>query len=147
MVDGQPKTLHPMEKWCNKNDIRQRLIPPGEKELNGKVERSHRMDDGYYYYRAPRETIDVFNIGLGRWTANYLFKRPHGGLKGMTPFEKWEERLLTLPFEEVEDRWMKAKERFNRDLPLHQNPDLQLLQDLEKELFLYNETISGGGNP
>jgi transposase InsO family protein len=142
-VDGQPKTLHPMEKWCKENGIRQRLIPPGEKELNGKVERSHRIDDEYFYSQAPRETIDAFNKGLGRWTQNYLLKRPHGGLNGMTPFEKWEERLLHLPFETLEDRWIKAKERFHRDLPLHQNPELQLLQELEKELTMYNDSIRG----
>ena len=91
LVNGMPKKKHPMEAWCEKNNIRQRLIPVGEKELNGKVERSHRMDDEYYYHRAARTTIDRFNQGLGRWTQNYLFKRPHGGLKGKTPFEKWEE--------------------------------------------------------
>lgn len=143
MVDGQPKILHPMEKWCNQYGIRQRLIPPGEKELNGKVERSHRMDDEYFYYRAPRHTIDAFNHGLGRWTMNYILKRPHGGLKGLTPFEKWEERLLNLPFEPVEDRWIKAKTRFHRDLPFHQNPELQLLQQLERELSMYNDSIRG----
>lgn len=143
MVDGQPKTLHPVEKWCIKQGIRHRLIPPGEKELNGKVERSHRMDDEYFYYRAPRHTIDAFNFGLGKWTANYLFKRPHGGLKGKTPFEKWEERLLNLPFESVDERWIKAKQRFHRELPLHQKPGLQLFDELEKEISLYNDSIRG----
>jgi len=140
-VDGEPQQLHPVERWCNENGIRQRLIPPGEKELNGKVERSHRIDDEYFYYRAPRSTIDGFNLGLGSWLSNYNLRRPHGGLKGLTPFEKWEERLLSLPFETVEDRWIKAKERFHRDLPLHQNPELQLVQDLKRELLLYNDSL------
>lgn len=143
MVNAQPKTLHPMEAWCRKHSIWQRLIPPGEKELNGKVERSHRMDDEYFYDRAPRHTIDAFNQSLGKWTSNYLFKRPHGGLHGKTPFEKWQERLSNLPFEDVDPRFIKAKERFHRDLPLHNNPALQLLNQLEKEILLYNDSIRG----
>jgi transposase InsO family protein len=144
LVGGEPKKLHPMEAWCKKNNIRQRLIPVGEKELNGKVERSHRMDDEYYYYRASRSTIDNFNRGLGIWTQNYLFKRPHGGLKGKTPFEKWEERLIYLPFEKVELRWEKVKQRFLKELSPHQNPGLQLLEKLQRELNFYNDHFASG---
>lgn len=144
LINGQPRKLHPMELWCQKNNIRQRLIPVGEKELNGKVERSHRMDGEYFYYRARRDTIDNFNRGLCQWTHNYLYKRPHGGLKGKTPHEKWEERLTYLPFEKVEPRWENVKNRFLKELTPHQNPGLKLLEDLERELKLYNDHFASG---
>jgi transposase InsO family protein len=50
---GNGSGSHPMDEWCDKYSIRHRLIPPGVKELNGKVERSHRIDADYFYGRAP----------------------------------------------------------------------------------------------
>jgi transposase InsO family protein len=140
-VGGEPRQLHPVEKWCRIRNIRHRLIPPGEKELNGKVERSHRMDDEYCYYRASRTTLDNFNKSLGHWMGNYLFRRPHGGLRGLTPFEKWQERLKNLPREHVEERWVLAQARFLRDFPLHRHPEQQLWAELEREILLYNDSI------
>src|SRR5579864_8025768 len=43
---------HPVDIWCKEKNIRHRLIPPGVKELNGKVERSHRIDMQYFYWKA-----------------------------------------------------------------------------------------------
>ena len=40
---------HPLDKYCKENKIRHHLIPPGVKELQGKVERSHRTDDEEFY--------------------------------------------------------------------------------------------------
>jgi transposase len=37
--------VHPLMKFCHLNEIKHKLIPPGEKELQGLVERSHRQDD------------------------------------------------------------------------------------------------------
>lgn len=143
MINGTPRTLHPVERWSQENQIRHRLIPPGIKELNGKIERSHRLDEDYFYYRAERSTIDAFNQGLGRWITEYNEERPHGGLKGLTPHEKWIERLKHLPSEIVEDRWKMAKTKFLRNLPLHQNPLEQLMQDLKTQILLYNHYIRG----
>jgi len=35
---------HKVDLWCKARGILHRLIPPGVKELNGKVERSHHID-------------------------------------------------------------------------------------------------------
>ena len=35
--------------WCGLRDVRHRLIPIGEKELNGKVENTHKYDDEEFY--------------------------------------------------------------------------------------------------
>lgn len=42
---------HPLGELCKERGIRHKLIPPGEKELQGLVERSHRQDDEEVYNR------------------------------------------------------------------------------------------------
>ena len=87
---------HVMEKWCRKKGIEHRLIPPGVKELNGKVERSHRIDADYFYGRAPTGSLAAFNRALKRWIRDYNIARPHGGIDFMTPADKLRERITTL---------------------------------------------------
>ncbi len=74
--------------------IRHRLIPPGLKELNGKVERSHRIDDDEFYWKVPLEDFEVFQQDLTRWIYAYNHHRPHGGIQGQTPMERLVERTL-----------------------------------------------------
>lgn len=87
---------HKMDRWCKANGIMHTLIPPGVKELNGKVERSHRIDEQYFYWKAPTHSIRVFNWQQGIWMADYNAKRPHGGIEYMAPLEKLAERRLAL---------------------------------------------------
>jgi len=52
--------------------------------LNGKVERSHRIDAEEFYRLLDGVVIDtaeVFNQKLQEWEDFYNFNRPHGGLK------------------------------------------------------------------
>ncbi|MCB9025084.1 MAG: transposase [Bdellovibrionaceae bacterium] len=56
IIPDAPKE-HPLEEFCRKHDIDKKLIPVGEKEVNGLVERSHRMDDNELY-----DTINPINI-------------------------------------------------------------------------------------
>lgn len=93
---------HVMTTWCKQHAIAHRLIPPGVKELNGKVERSHRIDADYFYGRAPTSTLAKFNRALKAWIRAYNVSRPHGGLGFQTPLEKLKERLKSLPQERFE---------------------------------------------
>jgi len=90
---------HKMDAWCKKEGIAHREIPPGMKELNGKVERSHRIDADYFYGRAPTWSLAAFNTALERWIGDYNTTRPHGGISYLTPAEKLRERLRALPDE------------------------------------------------
>lgn len=82
---------HPMDDWCERNGINHRCIPPGEKELNGKVERSHRLDDQYFYWDAPTDFIENFQAAQDAWMKVYNHDRPHGGIEFLTPMQKlWE---------------------------------------------------------
>lgn len=52
---------HILDRLCKAQGIRHRLIPPGEKELQGLVERSHREDDEELYHRIEPATITQLN--------------------------------------------------------------------------------------
>lgn len=55
---------HALDELCASHEIRHVLIPPGEKELQGLVERSHRQDDEEFYHRIQPRTLDEFNREL-----------------------------------------------------------------------------------
>jgi transposase InsO family protein len=68
-----------------------RYIKPRTPRLNGKVERSHRIDAEEFYRLLDGAVIDdadVFNHKLQQWEDYYNFERPHGGLGGQTPYER-----------------------------------------------------------
>jgi transposase InsO family protein len=67
------------------------FIKPSTPRLNGKVERSHRIDEEEFYRMLQGVVIDdteLFNDKLQEWERFYNFDRPHGGLDGQTPYER-----------------------------------------------------------
>jgi transposase InsO family protein len=63
--------------------------------LNGKVERSHRIDAEEFYRLLEGVVIDdaqVFNDKLQAWEDFYNYHRPHGSLGGQTPYERLKQR-------------------------------------------------------
>ena len=73
-------------------DIRHAYIRPRTPHLNGKVERSHRVDDEEFYQlldeRGIADDIHLFNEKLREWEDYYNYHRPHGALDGQTPYER-----------------------------------------------------------
>ncbi len=73
-------------------DIRHVYIRPRTPHLNGKVERSHRVDDQEFYQLLDRDgitdDIHLFNQKLREWEDYYNYHRPHGALDGQTPYER-----------------------------------------------------------
>jgi transposase InsO family protein len=70
-------------------------IKPRTPRLNGKVERSHRIDEEEFYRLLDGVVIDtaeVFNQKLQEWEDFYNFNRPHGGLGGQTPYDRLRDR-------------------------------------------------------
>jgi transposase InsO family protein len=66
-------------------------IKPLRPRLNGKVERSHRIDAEEFYRLLNGVVIDdaeVFNEKLQEWEHFYNYARPHGALGGQTPYER-----------------------------------------------------------
>lgn len=89
---------HPLDVYCEQQKIRHKLIPPGEKEINGKVERSHRTDDEEFYrtITGRPNLIDLRKKGK-RWMMFYNFKRRHSGIAKKRPGEFCVERLKLYP--------------------------------------------------
>ena len=64
---------------------------PATPRLNGKVERSHRIDAEEFYRLLECVMIDdtgVFNDRLREWEDYYNLQRPHGALDDQTPYER-----------------------------------------------------------
>ena len=73
-------------------DIGHVYIRPRTPHSNGKVERSHRVDDQEFYQLLDKEgitdDIHLFNEKLREWEDYYNYHRPHGALDGQTPYER-----------------------------------------------------------
>jgi transposase InsO family protein len=70
-------------------------IKPRTPRLNGKVERSHRIDAEEFYRLLEGVVIDdaqVFNDKLQEWEDFFNDHRPHGSLGGQTPYERLKQR-------------------------------------------------------
>jgi len=66
-------------------------IKPRTPRLNGKVERSHRIDSEEFYRLLKGQVIDdtrLFTDKLQEWEDYYNYHRPHGALNGQTPYER-----------------------------------------------------------
>ena len=73
-------------------DVRHVYIRPRTPHLNGKVERSHRVDEQEFYQLPDdggiTDDIHLFNEKLREWEDYYNYHRPHGALNGQTPYER-----------------------------------------------------------
>jgi transposase InsO family protein len=78
--------------------IRHIYIKPATPRLNGKVERSHRIDAEEFYRGLLGVVIDsseLFNEKLQEWQDFYNYARPHGSLGGQTPYERLRQKTGT----------------------------------------------------
>jgi len=80
-------------------DVRHVYIRPKTPRLNGKVERSHRVDEQEFYQLLDKDgigdDIHLFNDKLREWEDYYNYHRPHGALDGQTPYERLLARKAT----------------------------------------------------
>ncbi|MEU6408356.1 IS481 family transposase [Microbispora sp. NPDC046933] len=70
-------------------------IKPRTPRLNGKVERSHRIDAEEFYRLLDGVLIDdtgVFNDKLREWEDYYNYHRPHEALGGQAPYERLKQK-------------------------------------------------------
>jgi transposase InsO family protein len=73
-------------------------IRPATPRLNGKVERSHRIDAEEFYRMLDGVVIDdskLFTTKLQEWEDFYNFNRPDGSLGGQTPYERLRQKIGT----------------------------------------------------
>lgn len=55
---------HRLDQWCYENQIRHKLIPVGVKELNGKVENTHKQDDREFYSKGPYKDFKSIRLNI-----------------------------------------------------------------------------------
>jgi transposase InsO family protein len=67
--------------------IRHRYITPRRPEQNGKVERSHRIDDEEFWQRHSFSSFDDASAALENWERRYNHERFSMALRGNTPSE------------------------------------------------------------
>jgi transposase InsO family protein len=68
--------------------IRHRYIKPRRPQQNGKVERSHRIDQEEFWGRRRFDDFDAAVVGLRAWERHYNHERFSLALQGRTPAEK-----------------------------------------------------------
>lgn len=85
---GKAPKEHILDTLCQKEDILHKLIPVGECELNGKVERSHKTDDvEFFNTHKPFKSLASLRRAHQSWINFYNTKRVHSSLDYMTPSE------------------------------------------------------------
>lgn len=90
--------VHIFTETLKEHGIKHRLLPPGAKELNGKVERSHRTDDDEFFWKAPMLGFSSLKQAYAQWIWEYNHDRPHKSLQGITPIEKLVEKMYVQIF-------------------------------------------------
>lgn len=94
---------HVFTAECNERGIKHRLIKPRSPELNGKVERSHRIDNERFYSKWKFNTEYELEHALQKiWIPEYNEQRPHGALGYKTPMEFLKQRIKHIENAEFE---------------------------------------------
>ena len=82
---------------CQDLGVRVRDIRPRRPEQNGKVERSHRVDEEEFWGRYTGQDFDAAIEALAAWEYRYNHERFSMALRGRTPMEKLAAMLGPLP--------------------------------------------------
>lgn len=89
--------------------IKFRPNKPASPHLNGKVERSHRIDKEEFYSTANLDLEELQNHILPAWQHYYNWQRTHGSFKGKIPMEVVCQHLDKTPI------WDQVLEDYNLD--------------------------------
>ena len=82
-VTGQ----HDLDIWCKKLKINHKLIPVGVKELNGKVENTHKQDDREFYARGKHKSFESLCLNIKGYNYRWNEQRRTKALGRKTPIE------------------------------------------------------------
>lgn len=81
----KPSGLHPLDLWCSQRGVVHRLIPVGQKELNGKVENTHKQDDREFYASAGAGSYEQIARQMRSYNERWNHQRATKGLGWKTP--------------------------------------------------------------
>lgn len=74
-MGAAPTGAHELDRWCMMRDIEHKLIPIGEKELNGKVENTHRFDDREFYSQHDPQTYEELRLLIQAYNRRWNVER------------------------------------------------------------------------
>jgi hypothetical protein len=74
-----------MDMWCKQNDIIHRLIPVGVKELNGKVENTHKQDDREFFSQGTYKSYESLELNTRGYNERWNGQRKTRALGNKTP--------------------------------------------------------------
>lgn len=83
----ETKRIHPLDKLCVSLGIEHKLIRPRTPRHNGKVERSHRIDQERFYNHLSFYSFDDLKLQMKRYLIRYN-NTPKPVLGWLTPLEK-----------------------------------------------------------
>jgi hypothetical protein len=78
---------HRMDIWCTDNGIGHRLIPVAVKELNGKVENTHKQDDREFFAKGPYRDLKHIQICSQGYNLRWNQTRATRALGWITPLK------------------------------------------------------------
>ena len=88
---AHPERLSAFEQHLRENGFLHGKSKPHSPWQNGIVERSHRTDNEEFFRLFRFESSEERKMRLRLWEMEYNFNRPHQGLRGETPMQKFRE--------------------------------------------------------
>ena len=89
-----PSGFHALDRWCGLRDIEHKLIPVGEKEINGKVENTHKFDEKEFYQIYSFESLAELRAGIVWNNERWNSRRNTKALNWRTPDQVIEDSFL-----------------------------------------------------
>ena len=90
----EPSGKHAFDSWCMLRLIEHKLIPVGEKEINGKVENTHRFDDKEFYSQIDPKSFEELKILLAEHMKRWNTERATKTLSWLTPEQSVREAYI-----------------------------------------------------
>jgi transposase InsO family protein len=84
---GTISGMHMVDEWCTGNGIRHKLIPVGVKEINGKVENTHKQDDREFFSQINPSCLGELQALSQRYEWRWNHERKTKALQWRTPNE------------------------------------------------------------
>ncbi len=89
----ESRHLHSFEIMLQKLNITHKYTRVRRPQTNGKIERFWRLINDNFFYKHSFTSHKDFNMRFMDWLTFYNYKRPHWGIKYLTPMEKFEKLL------------------------------------------------------
>ena len=143
--NGFPTGEHPLDVWCRLREIRHKLIPIGQKELNGKVENTHKQDDREFYAKYDFKDFFILEKYMRSWNQRWNEQRATKALHWRTPYEtvfaagvSWVAHLIN--FQKRQPEGISSMIKIDRDgnilLPVPTTPKLPEQEKVKEKNYV-----------